>query len=78
VTDPDPPRWTGDPADEQTLEWRGFRGHVEDMGRGWFCSVWRESDRGTVFQSADAGILPLTGDAARRLCELAIRAETGG
>jgi hypothetical protein len=78
VTDPDPPRWTGDPADEQTLEWRGFRGHVEELGSGlWFAEVGRP-DGTTLFRSTSADILPKTGDAARRLVELVIRAETGG
>lgn len=42
----------------------------------WYCSVGRDDQsRETLFHSGDSDILPLTGKAARLLCELVIRAE---
>jgi hypothetical protein len=53
-----------------------------DSADAWYCSVWRVnpaarvgSDNETLFHSSDHDTLPLTGPAARRLCELVMRAE---
>ena len=73
--------WAGDPGDQQTC--RSVPGYVcvaEDMGDDWFAAVYRAGvpaadPAAAVLHSGDAGILPLTGVAARRLCELAVRAD---
>ncbi len=71
----DSPVWDGDLDDDCSLTWRGYGAHAEAMGeREWYCSVWRLADGVDVFHSTDADVVPLTGPAARRLCELVIRA----
>lgn len=68
--------WLGDLSDDCRGAWGEYTAHAEDMGDHWWCAVTRGAE--TVFHSGTAGIIPLTGDAARRLCELVVRAELGG
>lgn len=79
--------WTGEPGDEEYCESvPGYYCHAEltsdgqdpddpHPGEAWYCSVSR--GRGVVaagvFHSTDSDVLPLSGPAARRLCEIAAR-----
>jgi hypothetical protein len=75
--------WTGDLADDCFCTWRGMAAHAERLGASeWYCMVERNDaclgDRrrteNTLFHSsATDDILPLTGPAARRLCEMVMR-----
>jgi hypothetical protein len=64
---------------ESPGEWLG-RGdshvaHAEDLGNGWWCSVYRDVGDGPmvlVFDTTDDDIEPLTGPAARHLCEMIV------
>jgi hypothetical protein len=71
-------KWEGDLADDCLLKTAdGFGAHAEAMGQNeWYCSVWqyRGPERADIFHSADDDIMPLTGDAARALCQLIILA----
>jgi hypothetical protein len=69
--------WYGDLGDACWAVRGDYYAYCEDMGDGWFCQV-RGPGGSQVFHSTDTGILPLTGDAARLLCSLVVRAELGG
>jgi hypothetical protein len=70
--------WQGDLDDNCHCVWKGLQAHAEDMDDGWYCSV-RSGDQkqlereGDLFHTSDADILPLTGVAARWLCECLMR-----
>jgi len=69
--------WTGDPDDDQTCAVAGYACHVEALDRNaWHAMVVDPAGR-CVWHAAEEDVLPLTGDAARRLCELVVRAELG-
>lgn len=69
-------KWVGNPEASQLGQAPGgFFLRIKDCGEGWYCAVFRHGKR--VFHSGDADILPLSSDAARRLCELVVRVELG-
>ena len=71
--------WRGDLNDDCTLEWGDYYAHVENMGESWYCSVSLKSDLSdTIFHTCSDDILPLTGKAARWLCEMVIKAQLSG
>lgn len=73
--------WRGDMDDDCCAEWCGLTAHAEcmdvyrdddpDSGDSWYCCVYRGKE--SLFHSAEDDIHPLTGPAARRLCELVMR-----
>ena len=67
--------WIGNPEASLMGRCNGYIVRLKAIGNGWYCHVWFKSKK--VFDSEDAGILPQTGDAARRLCELVVRVELG-
>ena len=68
--------WEGDRDDDQTCVAGAYWCHVECLGEDrWFAEV--QGPGRMSFHSGDAGILPLSSDAARRLCELVVRVELG-
>ncbi len=70
----EPIAWTGDLGDDCAAHWRGLYAHAEAMDDGrWYCAVDESDGAGRLFHTADADVTPLTGDAARRLCETVMR-----
>lgn len=69
--------WEGDPDSRLYLE--GFREAVcERIADGmWHCRVTMPEQDVVLFDSAEAGLLPLSADSAMRLCELVIADEVG-
>jgi hypothetical protein len=69
-------KWEGDLADDCKLKTDdGFGAHAEEMDDNeWYCSVWQDlgSKQITIFHSTENDIMPLSGDAARALCQLVI------
>ncbi len=72
----DPIVWQGDLDDDCHARWRGLGAHAERMDEhSWYCSVWCDgAGKKMLFHSSDDDIHPLTGKAARWLCELVLRA----
>lgn len=75
--------WTGDPDDDTFLKTEdGYAAHAEAMHEdAWYCQV-THGDTGpppfngrVVFHSVERNIVPLTGRAARWLCEQVIIAD---
>jgi hypothetical protein len=70
----EPITWTGDLGDDCAARWRGLYAHAEAMDDGrWYCAVDESDGAGRLFHTADADVTPLTGHAARRLCENVMR-----
>lgn len=71
--------WKGDLDDDCSLLTEdGFGAHAEMMSDDeWYCSVWLATrvEGRDVFHSSDDSVAPLTGEAARKLCEFIIDAE---
>lgn len=75
--------WTGDLDDDCVLKTDdGYQAHAEAMDtREWYCSVTHGGadsipfNGRVVFHSAERNIVPLTGRAARWLCEQVIIAD---
>lgn len=66
--------WTGDLEDDCVCRWQGMVGHAECLGDDlWFAGVTVEGDDGYLFHACEHDTQPVTGDAARRLCELVMR-----
>ena len=63
-------KWQGDLDDDCKALDPPYLALAEDMGQGWWCAVHFGERR--IFDSTDDDIAPLTGEAARRLCEYAI------
>jgi len=77
--------WTGDPDDDCRANCGDYIAHAESLDdNAWYCDVFRapwtpnSSDERYVFHSEDSDIMPKTGEAARHLCELIIRAARAG
>jgi hypothetical protein len=73
--------WTGDLSDDCVARWRDLSAHAEKMDeRFWYCSVTRWEGAGkrrkniSIFHTSDDDVVPLTGEAARKLCEFVMRA----
>jgi hypothetical protein len=73
--------WTGDLSDDCVARWRGLLAHVEKMDeRSWYCAVYRYEGTAKrpkcvpIFHSSSNDVVPLTGKAARKLCEFVMRA----
>ena len=73
-------RWRGFGAHAECMD----EYDPDDPGssNAWYCCVWEQmpgakvgADNREVFHSSDADICPLTGPAARQLCELVMRLE---
>jgi len=74
-------RWTGDLGDDCSAVVGDFNCHAEHScgparGGVWYCSVYRSGVR--IFHTADRGVQPRSGKAARWLCEVMIAAEVTG
>jgi hypothetical protein len=70
-------RWNGDPDDDCRATVGEIHVHAEHLhgprrGGVWYCSVDRSGER--LFHTADCGIQPRSGGAARWLCELVMYA----
>lgn len=65
--------WQGDLDDDCALRDGDYSAVAEDMGDEWHVAVYRNGKQ--IFHDVDDNIHPLTGPAARRLCELVIDAE---
>ena len=66
-------RWDGDPDDDCRATVGDMHAHAEHLhgprrGGAWYCSVSRSGERS--FHTADCGVQPRSGGAARWLCEL--------
>lgn len=73
--------WMGDLGDDCTAWVNDLHCHAEHLygpfrGGAWYCSVIRA--RQFVFHTADHGIIPRSGNAARWLCELVVYREIAG
>jgi hypothetical protein len=73
-----PVRWGGDLGDDCLALVADLYCHAEHMygpsrGGGWYCSVSRSGE--SIFHTADRGVQPRSGKAARWLCEVAVSAE---
>jgi hypothetical protein len=66
-------RWDGDPDDDCWATFGDMHAHAEHLygpsrGGAWYGSVSRSGER--LFHTADCGVQPRSGEAARWLCEL--------
>ena len=66
-------RWDGDPDDDCRATVGDMHAHAKHLhgprrGGAWYCSVNRSGER--LFHTADCGVQPRSGGAARWLCEL--------
>jgi hypothetical protein len=73
--------WVGDLDDDCSATQGDVRAHAEHLhgprrGGAWYCSVVRSGRR--LFHTADCGIQPSRGAAARWLCELIMVVERSG
>jgi hypothetical protein len=72
---PDPITWRGDLTAACSMQWRGFVAAAERLDEGsWSCIVWRDIEDRPIFLSTTEGIVPCSGDSARRLAGLVMRA----
>lgn len=70
-----PVTWAGDLDDDCTARWGNLLAHAEAMDENaWFAAVYLDGAEEDLFHSASDDILPLSGPAARKLCELVMRA----
>jgi hypothetical protein len=74
-------RWDGDPDDDCQTTVGDMHAHAEHLhgprrGGAWYCSVSRSGER--LFHTADCGVQPRNGGAARWLCELVMYSEWSG
>ena len=65
--------WVGDPDDDCQAKVGDMHAHAEHLhgprrGGAWYCSVSRSGER--LFHTADCGVQPRSGGAARWLCEV--------
>jgi len=66
--------WEGDLDDDCRARWRGLRAHAEAMDENaWYCSVRVEDADDDLFHSSTDDVVPITGAAARKLCEMVMR-----
>lgn len=75
--------WVGDLDDDCSASFGDYRAHAEDMGDSWYCAVMHKDNAPgnvlpDIFHSTDSDICPLSGEAARRLCEFIMRAAVAG
>ena len=71
--------WEGDLNDDCWIgagDWRAHAEHIDGPRHGgaWYCSVNRAGER--LFHTADWGVQPRNGAAARWLCELIIKSNS--
>jgi hypothetical protein len=74
-------QWDGDLDDDCRVTASDMYAHAEHLhgprrGGAWYCSVTRSGER--LFHTADWGVQPRSGVAARWLCELVMCAELSG
>lgn len=74
-------RWDGDLDDDCSTTVGDMHAHAEHTygprrGGAWYCSVCRSGER--LFHTADFGVQPRSGEAARWLCELVMLAVPPG
>jgi hypothetical protein len=74
-------RWAGDLGDDCSAFVGELHCHAEHLsgpvrGGAWYCSVSRSGE--SVFHTADRGVHPRSGEAARWLCEVVVCAATAG
>lgn len=78
---PSEAQWWGDLSDDCLADILGYAAHAEHMsgprrGGAWYCGV--RCNGGRIFHTADRGVEPKSGEAARWLCEVLARAASLG